>query len=207
MKLFLKTTIKDKTFSAKALSGQAGFTLTEIMSVLTISVAVMVMVYNIFIISQKTFSSGDNLLEISQNARILLDRLTRELRQTPQIATDLPVDKNQVGFLPADEIMFQDGHDAPEIVYIRYFLDQNRVIRQKLYYYFNEEPSTKVEWNATDSFGQLPEQTIMEEKTVAEYIEQIQFYGASLTSIEIWLDKNNQEAHFFTSIWGRNTRN
>ena len=204
MKSLLKSLFSWRT---GLLESQAGFTLTEIISVLTISVAVMVMVANVFIISQKTFSAGDNLLEISQNARILLDRLTRELRQTPAIATDLPPDKNQVGFPPAEEIMFQDGHDEPEIVYLKYYLNQGRIIRQKLYYYFNEEPATKVKWNATDSFGQPPQQSIMEEKTIAEYVEQMQFYGDPLTSIEIRLDKNGKLSHFFTSIWGRNTRN
>ncbi|MDP2586502.1 MAG: hypothetical protein Q8P32_01905 [Candidatus Komeilibacteria bacterium] len=191
----------------KLIRSKAGFTLTEIVSVLTISVAVMIMVYNIFIVSQRVFMAGDNFLEISQNARILLDRLSRELRQTPEIATDLPPDKNQVGWPPAAEIMFQDGHDQPEIVYLRYYLDQSAVYRQRLYYYFNEEPGTKVKWNAVDSFGQPPEQSVIEQKIIAEYVEQIRFYGADLTTIEINLKKNNNASHFLTSIWGRNTRN
>lgn len=194
-------------FLGRLRSNQAGFTLTEIISVLTISVMVMVMVYNIFIISQRTFITGDNFLEISQNARILLDRLTRELRQTPAIATDLPPDQEQVGFPPAAEIMFQDGHDEPEIVYLKYYLNQNQVIRQKLYYFFNEEPTTKVRWDATDSFGQPPEQAITEEKIIAEYVEQMLFYGDNQTTVEILLEKNQTSGHFLTGIWGRNTRN
>lgn len=196
-----------RAFLKKLRHSEAGFTLTEIIAVLAITVAVMVMVYNMFIISQRAFMAGDNFLEISQNARILLDRLGRELRQTPAIATDLPPDKNQIGWPPAQEIMFQDGHDEPEIVYLRYYLNQNGVYRQKLYYYFEEEPATKVKWDAVDSFGQPPEQAIIEEKIIAEYIEQLQFYGNDLTTIEIVLNKNGNVSHFLTSIWGRNTRN
>lgn len=196
-----------KPWFKKLSRSKAGFTLTEIVSVMTISVAVMVMIYNIFIVSQRAFLAGDNFLEISQNARILLDRLSRELRQTPAIATDLPPDQSQIGFPPAPEIMFQDGHDQPEIVYLRYYLDQNSVNRQKLYYFFDEEPGTKVEWDATDSFGQPPEQAIIEEKIIAEYVEQMRFYGNSLTTVEIVLNKNGNLSHFLTSVWGRNTRN
>ena len=160
----------------------------------------------LFLISQKTFSVSSEHLEITQNGRIFLDRITRELRQSWAIATPLPANKNVDGFPPPEEIMFQDGHGVPDVEYIRYYLDQGELKRQRIIYFFQIEPTTHVYYNAVDDFGSSPQSQILDERIIAEYINELQFYGDKLIYIETTLVKNNSTQHFITGIWGRNTR-
>ena len=116
------------------IKNQYGFTLTEIISVFGLALVITLIMYNIFLLSQDSFGVGDKHLEISQNGRVFFDRLSRELRQTPEIVTGLPATKDVIGFPPAEEIEFQDGHDIETIEYIRYYLDGNLVKRQRKKY-------------------------------------------------------------------------
>ena len=184
----------------------AGFTLTEIVSVIGLFLLVALITFGVFNISQRSFTIGDRHLEISQNGRIFLDRLTRELRQTQEIVTPLPATKNVVGFPPANEIEFQNGHDADDIRYLRYYLDGNLIKHQSIVYFFADEPNNYVYWNTQDEFGVFPTKSVLEEKTIAEYINQLWFYGSNITYIEAWLTKATASLHLYTGIWGRNNR-
>lgn len=188
------------------LKNNSGFTLTEIITVLGITLIITLITYDIFLVSQTSFKSGDEKLEITQNGRVFLDRVSRELRQTPEIATSLPATKTEAGFPPAAEIMFEDGHDIVDIQYLRYFLDDSLIKRQRLIYYFSSEPTTHVRHDARDAFGNLPQSTVVEERTIAEYINQLKFYGSSVTYVEVWLAKGKNRLHLYTGIWGRNIR-
>ena len=183
-----------------------GFTLMEVIGVLGITIIITLIIYQTFLISQKTFAISSEHLEITQNGRIFLDRITRELRQAWAIATPLPADKNIEGFPPPTEIMFQDGHGVPDVEYIKYYLDGNQLKRQRIIYFFQTEPATHVFYDAKDDFGNSPQSQILDERTIAEYINQLILYGNTVTYIEINLSKNNSTQHFITGIWGRNIR-
>ena len=190
----------------RAFKNESGFTLTEIISVLGLTLLLTLIIYNLFIISQKAFSAGDRQLEITQNGRIFLDRLSRELRQTEEIVTALPATKDVEGFPPATEIEFQDGHGLPDIQYLRYYVDSGQVKRLRKVYFFETEPETYVYWNAQDEFGQPPSSLVVEERLIAEYVSDLDFYGSTVTYIEVWLNKQNSDLHLYTGVWGRNTR-
>jgi len=183
-----------------------GFTLVEMITVIGISILIFLIIYDTFLISNQSFNIGDQRLELIQNGRIILDRLTRELRQSMEIVTSLPATKNDPFFEPPTEILFQDGHDADTIQYLKYYLDNNLLKRQKIVYYFTAEPETYVYWNAQDQFGQSPISSIADERVIAEYISDILYYGENLTNIEVYLNKENSNLHLLTSIWGRNKR-
>lgn len=183
-----------------------GFTLTEVISVIAIGLIITLAVYEVFLMSQKAFGQAEANLELTQNARIFLDRVTREIRQSDAIASSLPPTKITEGFPPASELMFQDGHDVPDIQYLRYYLDGGLVKRQRIVYFFDAEPLVYVPFNAEDEFGDPPSSQVMDEKIIAEYASELKFYGDKTTYIEIFLDKNAVSAHFYTGVWGRNTR-
>ena len=63
----------------------AGFSVIELVIVISVTMLIFLMTYDIYLVSQKSFKIGDTRLELVQNARVVLDRLTRELRQTPEI--------------------------------------------------------------------------------------------------------------------------
>jgi len=79
-----------------------GFTLVEMMVISCIFLILMSVVYSVFLFQQRAYKSGENSAEIIQNGRVILERITRELRQAKKI----------INTLPASEIKFQDGHLA-----------------------------------------------------------------------------------------------
>ncbi len=191
--------------NSKHKTNNSGFTIIEIIITITIAFVILIIIYDVYLMSQKTFRLADTKLELIQNGRIVLDRLSRELRQTPDIVTKLPPTKEEIGFPPPNEIQFQDGHDASDIQYLQYSLFENILKRQRIAYFFPEESEIYVYWNAEDEFGGHPEVEILDDKIIAEYIENMSFYGTSLINIEIWLSKGDILEHLYTAVWGRNT--
>jgi type II secretory pathway pseudopilin PulG len=88
----------------------AGFTLVEIIIVLVLSFLIIGISYSIFIMAQRAYQQGNTGLEIIQNGRVILDRTSREIRQTNEIITSLPDVPDNPDFFPPEEIFFQDGH-------------------------------------------------------------------------------------------------
>jgi type IV pilus assembly protein PilW len=65
---------------ARALPGQSGFTLVELMVALTISLIILVAVASLFASSRSTQQTDEGLARLQENARFALDYLTREIR-------------------------------------------------------------------------------------------------------------------------------
>ena len=85
---------------------QAGFTLTESIIVIFISVAILTSVYALYALNQKAYIQGELAAEINQNGRVVIERMSREIRQARSIVTVLPEDRVN----PSSEILFHDGH-------------------------------------------------------------------------------------------------
>lgn len=83
-----------------------GFTLTESLVVLSVFVIVVVAVFSAYNFSQTGYLEGENLSELTQNGRVVLERLTRELRQARVIVPPFPEDED----MATSTILFQDGH-------------------------------------------------------------------------------------------------
>jgi len=182
-----------------------GLSLIEIVIAITISLLLLLIVTATYNINQKSYIETDSKAEITQNGRVILDRMVREIRQTPDIATELPPDTSNPNSLP-DELMFQDGHDISQIRYIRYYLDGTDIKRQIIVYYFPQAPDNYVHYYDTDSEPphNPPQLSVLEEKVVGEYVNDIEFWGDRLVSINIYLQKNNQTEIINTSVYGRN---
>lgn len=85
-----------------------GFTLTEVIIVLTISLIIIVAVFSAYDLSQKSYIAAERKAEIIQNGRVVLERMSREIRQAKEIVTELPSER----ISPPSEIKFRDGHIA-----------------------------------------------------------------------------------------------
>lgn len=182
-----------------------GFTLIEIVSVLALSSLIFILIYQIYDVSQSVFKQNNVTLELAQNGRVVLDRLSRELRQAKVIATPLPADKNQDGFNPPNFLLFENGHEATSTHYLRYQLQDHQIHRQVISYTFAPNPEVAVHYNDLSQFGERPQENILEDRVIADYIDQIIFYGSDVVTIEIDLKKDNYFYHLLTSVWGRNT--
>ena len=90
----------------KALKLESGFTLTEALVVLAIFIIVIVAVFSAYNFSREGYLEGENLAELTQNGRVVLERLTREIRQARFIVPPFPEDEA----IATSTILFQDGH-------------------------------------------------------------------------------------------------
>ena len=69
---------------------QLGLTLTELLVTITIFILITVIIYSTHILSQQSYREGEKAAEITQNGRVVLERVTREIRQAKEIVTELP---------------------------------------------------------------------------------------------------------------------
>lgn len=64
----------------KIIKDESGFTLTEVLVTMMLMILVTFALYSIFDMSMRVFSFGNDKVEATQNARIGLERMERELR-------------------------------------------------------------------------------------------------------------------------------
>ncbi|KKR21755.1 MAG: hypothetical protein UT48_C0004G0011 [Parcubacteria group bacterium GW2011_GWE2_39_37] len=184
---------------------ETGFTLAEIVVSISLFLIIILMVSSIYSIVQKAYNQGSNEAELLQNARVTLDRMSRELRQSVKIVTSLPVSENDPLIPPINSIQFQDGHDLSQISYIRYYLDGTSLKRSQIGYYFNSDPTTYVYWNSVDVGGGPPVEVVLNSSVVGEYFEDLNFWGsAGVINISISLQKNQKKFHVNSSVFTRN---
>lgn len=185
------------------LNQPAGFTLIETIIALTMAILIIGIVTSVYLVSRNIYRRADLRSEIAQNGRVMLDRISRELRQTPAIVTTLPTANSNPEILPT-EIIFQDGHDISAIKYIRYYLENSDLKRQGIAYTFSADPETYVDWRAVDENGNPPQANILEDKLIGEYLSDLEFWGNGLVNINLYLVKQGQTLILNTAIYGRN---
>ncbi|MDP2708673.1 MAG: prepilin-type N-terminal cleavage/methylation domain-containing protein [bacterium] len=186
-------------------NGRSGFTLLEIIVSVSLFVIIIILVSDIYLAVQRAYNKNSDLAELTQNTRVSLDRMSRELRQSSNIITELPENGGDPENPPTDQIFFQDGHDISQITYIRYYLDGPNLMRENKAYYFEEEPETYVTYDSADQSGNPPLEQIIDNRIVGEYFDLMEFWGADgLINIALSLGKNQNNFSVKTSIFSRN---
>lgn len=182
-----------------------GFTLIELLLVLAVGVIIIEAAYTIYIFEQKHYQKRADLAELSQNARIGLDRIAREIRQTTSVISSLPLDESFPG---ANEIIFEDGH-TPVIQYIRYYLDGINLMRQQFHYYLESDFSDclasqndPTKWVIFGTSSALPCQDSLE--VIAENISKLEFYGTNVITIYLTTSKKEQKVDLKAGVFARN---
>lgn len=184
--------------------GVGGFTLIEILTGLAAGVLIILAVLQIFSISRTAVRGGNNSAEAVQNARVALERMSRDLRQAEELVTTLPATDSEPDAPPPSEIEFQDGHDPDALTYIRYYLDGTDLHREQSYYAFPANPSVRVLHNIRNEFGQLPERAALDDQLIAEGVSALQFWGEELIGVRITTARGDAELTTSTGILGRN---
>ncbi len=181
---------------------QNGFTLIEILAVLTLFLVVILLVGSMYILAQQAYIKSSHRAELTQNARVCLDRLSRELRQSIDLVTGIS------STTASNEILFQDGHDINQITYIRYYLNGTDLMRSHLAYHFEAptyDPDIYVLIDSIDIFSATTTEEILENRIVGEYFNNINFLGSDgLISISIKLEKSNNKLNIDSKIYIRN---
>lgn len=182
----------------------AGFTLLEIIVSVFLFTIIIILVSDIYLVTQRAYNKNSDTAELTQNARVSLDRISRELRQSASIITALPATETEPGNPPAIQIFFQDGHDVSRITYLKYYLNGANLMREHKIYYFSQEPSIYVTYNSLDQGGSPPLE-ITEDRVVGEYFNELKFWGANgLINISLSLIKNQNIFTINSSVFSRN---
>lgn len=195
-----------------------GFTLIEILITIAIFALVVTLVFNIYFLSQKFYLQGETKAELLQNGRIILERVTRDIRQSSELVTALPQIPDSPDNPPPSEIEFQDGHTpspydylGSTYYYIRYGLSTStgEMRRQYRVYCFDDcaTCANYFRWNDTQLVEGEPVPTHpcdLEDRVVGEYVLNAQFWGAGLINVSLALTKGNEQLDFKTEIFGRN---
>jgi len=180
-----------------------GFTLFEILIAMAISVTLLGVLFSIYTLSAKSLSAGQARAELTQTSRSIMERITRDIRETKNVVSGLPPGALDPLNPPLEELMLEDGH-SETLQYIRYYRDGGDLYRQIRQYYFPEEPQIMVPHNAEDEFGNEPEISIIENHLVGQYISEIIFYGQNPVSLKLTLEKETIIHETRTALYGRN---
>ncbi len=180
-----------------------GFTLFEILIAVTIGAMLLGLLLSIYTLSLKSLNSGQARAELTQDSRVIIERITRDIRQARAIATILPKDNTNPENPAPNEIEVQDGH-CDVLQYIKYYLSGENLRRQIRQYYFESNPDIYVPFDADDGLGNPPEVNIVSDNLVGQYIKTFIFYGDNPISIELKVEKNNVTHSTHTSIYGKN---
>lgn len=184
------------------------FTLIEVILAIGIFLIIIVISFLTYNMTTRFSNKESTKTELVQNGRITLDRMTRELRQTEDMITLLPIVPDDPTDPPPSEIMFQNGHILDPIQYIRYYIDgEDKLHRELSHFYFDINPDNWVSWNAEDSFGNPAIQLIDDDNYIAEYIHDLEFWSDdTLITIQFKNIKNDELVDFQTKVSGRNLR-
>ncbi len=179
---------------------QKGFTLTEMTVVIVIFGLIITTVYSIYALSQRVYRTGGEMAEITQNGRVILERMAREIRQAREVVTELSDDESEASSV----IEFEDGHVAARYYYIYYYQEGDKVKREVRIYFFPSDPGIFLPWNATSPTETLNVDIIEGPVIIGEYVTNLKFWESQTINIFTTLVKNNQEIDLSTKIFGRN---
>jgi len=194
----------NKTAKNNYAGHKAGFTLIEALVSMSIGVMLLGAVLSIYVLAIRSLSSSENKSELTQNSRIIIERLTRDIRQARSRATIIPSEKDDPENPPPNYIELQDGHNSDTYQYIKYYLNGTDLRRQVIQYYFSEAPETLVPYDSEDDFGNPPETNVIEDFLVGQYVSNIIYYGDTLIAVELTLQKSNNTRYTKAEINGRN---
>ncbi|NCQ16354.1 prepilin-type N-terminal cleavage/methylation domain-containing protein [Candidatus Falkowbacteria bacterium] len=191
--------------SSRIIKNKNGFTLLETMVSLALFTIIIILVSDVYLVTQQAYNKNSDLAEITQNARVSLDRISRELRQSASIITTLPETDTDPENPPAGQIIFQDGHETSQTTYLKYYLNGTDLIREHKAYYFEEEPTVYVTYNSVDQGGFPPLENILSRQIVGEYFTELGFWGGNgLVNLNLSLAKNQHTFAIKTSVFSRN---
>jgi len=179
-----------------------GFTLIELLITVTILVFISGAIYMGYYLSQKAYREGETRAEITQNGRVIIERINREIRQAKEIITELPATSTEA----TSTIGFEDGHATISYRYIFYYQEDNNAKRKVNGYYFSGDlEENLVPWDATPPPEQALETKVLEEPVViGEWVSNLGFWDSGLVNIRLTLEKKEKTLNLETKIFGRN---
>lgn len=183
------------------------FTLIEMLTVVFLSMVIIVAGYSLYVMSYKSYQRNSASAELTQNARIALERLSRDVRQAIEILNNLPEDPS--AGTPPSEIKFQDGHNFwppanGKIQYITYYLSGTDLYRKMSHYAFPTNPDDWVLWSTLDDSGQPATEYTDSDQIKAQNISSLQFWGKNIITVHLEVSNDTSTYTFETKSLARN---
>lgn len=180
------------------------FTLVELLVAVLVSSILIGLTVSIYGLFRKSMALDQSRADITQNARIALDRMSREIRQTPDIVTEMPADPSDTSVSQPGEIEFEDGH-AEDLTYRRYYVSGGVLHLDIKEYYFSYEPGVRVKWNSIGTGGVSPLSTVISTQDIATNVSSLLLYGGTVIDLSLSTSDTNGQVYLLrTSIYGRN---
>jgi len=183
------------------------FTLVEILTVVFLGTVIIMAGYSVYQMSYQSYQKNSKNAELTQNARIALERMSREIRQSLEILPP-PLPENPGAGTPPSTITFQDGHvivptQPPlptncEIQYVTYYLSGNELHR-KITFYTLTGYDECVLWSAENA-----QEQVYRDQIKAEKISSLQFWGINTITIHLTASDNSSSFQFETKVYPRN---
>jgi prepilin-type N-terminal cleavage/methylation domain-containing protein len=198
------------SYKLQAAPHRPAFTLTEVLVATSVIAIALSLIYSIVQVGHRTYLTGERRAELAQNARVIVDRVVREFRQTPELITALPDVPDDPFFLPPDELFFRNGHQLDPITYIRYWHNpaDHTVNRQVVAYAFdNIDPSAYVLFSAINNSTvppTPPDEHIINDEVIGEYVDSFTPWGDRTVTLDLTLRRVDTTLKLRTSVLGRN---
>jgi type II secretory pathway pseudopilin PulG len=167
--------------------GRRGFSLLELLIALGISFFIFLIMCAILVPGIKTCRATTLSLDLTQNARVGVARIAREIRSSPKIATQLPDVPDDPSMPVSHTIMFRDGR-SDSLRYVSYYQSGDELRRRIYTYHLPGDSSTPVAFNDYDEFDQPAVPTLNEDVAIAQYVSDLQFWGVNPVNITITFD-------------------
>jgi prepilin-type N-terminal cleavage/methylation domain-containing protein len=182
------------------------FTLVELMVALLISSILISVTASIYVLIRKSIALDQNRSDIGQNARISMDRITRDLRQTREVVTVLPTSPTDLSVTQPGQILFEDGHpattDSDYLTYRNYYLTPSGVLNLDIdYYYVSPDTTTRVHWTTPNATL-----AVISTVAIAEHVGSLSFYNnaGAIKVVVTTTDGTSQNYTLKTTVVKRN---
>lgn len=186
------------------------FTLLEILTVVFLGAIIIMAAYSVYLASYKSYKKNIASSELTQNARIALERMSREIRQAQDIIN--PLSMPPTADSPTQNIIvFQDGHTifsipSPDpdcfVQYIEYTISNGNLTRTIIQYKDPAQGNLCVKYDPLNL--QLTTNRLSSE-IKAEKLKTLKFWGSnSLITIFIEVSDEKSTYQFETQTSPRN---
>lgn len=178
---------------------KSGYSIIEVLVAVAIGVLVIEAAYLFFPLGSRIAREGEVLNELSQTARIVLSRIERDIRQTPNLITNLPASQSEA----TNSIFLIDGYpedDDTDPHYIAYEYENNNILRKKIHYTDPSNPTIIVNYDFPDAT-----EVVETNEAIGEDIDFIKIWEEqNLVKIDIKLKRLEDSIRFLSSVYPRN---
>ena len=185
------------------------FTLVELLVAIIISsvlIAITVQTYTLF---RRAVVQDESRSGLNQNGRVALDRMTRELRLTPELLSVFPLTPADTSVPEPHQVEFQDGYvsssDPSYLTYHRYYLSGTTLQLDVKQYYFSAQPTVRVDAVSVDGSGNPPIAQVISTQSIAQEVTSFNLYGHKPLQVLLTTGDNFTQSYSLRSqITGRN---